>query len=174
MIEAAMRLILVILLVAAVPAAAIAVGRQTDHLAWHWVQAQRSAHHRVTAVLLRDAPTIGNPDPYAPVQGALVPARWQPAGQPPRTGEVFAVASARKGSTVRIWIDSAGAVTGPPVSQREVAGDICLAVVATCLVSWLVLLAAWRLGRYALDRRRLNAWEAEWRSSGPLWSGRRG
>jgi len=24
-----------------------------------------------------------------------------------------------------------------------------------------------------LDRRRLRAWEAEWRASGPLWSGHR-
>ena len=30
------------------------------------------------------------------------------------------------------------------------------------------------LARRALDRRRLNAWEAGWRASGPLWTGRRG
>ena len=41
----------------------------------------------------------------------------------------------------------------------------------TCLASLLVLLAAGALARRALDRRRLNAWEAEWRASGPTWSG---
>ncbi len=30
------------------------------------------------------------------------------------------------------------------------------------------------LGRRVLDRRRLSAWEAEWRASGPLWNGRHG
>jgi hypothetical protein len=173
-VEAALRLILIILLVAAVPAAAVAAGRQADHLARHWAQDQRSANHLVTAVLLRAAPAPGSPDPYTSIQGAWVPARWQPAGQPPRTGLVFAVAGARKGSTVRIWTDPAGAITDPPLGHRDVLGDVCLAVTATCLASGLVLLAAWTLARRALDRRRLNAWEAGWRASGPLWTGRRG
>jgi hypothetical protein len=43
----------------------------------------------------------------------------------------------------------------------------------TCLLSWLVLLAAVMLGLGALDRRRLSAWEAEWRASGPHWSSHR-
>jgi hypothetical protein len=173
-VEATLRLILVILFVAAVPVVAVAAGRQADHLALDWTQAQRSAKHLVTAVLLRDAPAIGTPNPYASVQGSWVPARWQPASQPPRTGLVFAVAGAREGSNVRIWTDPAGAITDPPPGHRDVVGDVCLAVTATCLVSGLVLLAAWTLGRRVLDRRRLSAWEAEWRASGPLWTGRRG
>ncbi len=173
-VEAVLRLILVILFVAAVPAAAVAVGRQADHLTLDRAQAQRSANHLVTAVLLRDAPATGTPDPYSSVEGSWVPARWQRAGGPARTGLVFAVAGARKGSTVRVWTDPAGAITRPPLGHREVVGDVCLAVIATCLVSGLVLLAAWTLGRRALDRRRLSAWEAEWRASGPLWTGRRG
>ena len=77
--------------------------------------------HQVTAVLLRDAPATGIPDPYTSVQTAWVPARWQPPGQPPRTGEVLAVAGARKGSTVRTWIDPSGAVTDPPLDHRVVS-----------------------------------------------------
>jgi len=45
--------------------------------------------------------------------------------------------------------------------------------VVTCLVSWLTLLAAGGLARRVLDRRRMSAWEAEWRASGPSWSGHR-
>ena len=89
------------------------------------------------------------------------------------TGQVLALAGARQGSTVQTWIDRSGAVTSPPMDHRDIAGDVCLAVVATFLVSWLVLMVAGILARRALDRRRLNAWEAEWRASGPLWSGRR-
>jgi hypothetical protein len=102
-----------------------------------------------------------------------VPARWQPPGQPLRTGEVLAVVGARKGSTVRTWIDPSGAVTDPPVDHRVVVGNVWLTVMMTCLVSWVLLLAAGMLARRALDRRRLRAWDAEWRASGPLWSGRR-
>jgi hypothetical protein len=107
------------------------------------------------------------------VETTWVPARWQPPGQPPRTGEVLAVAGARKGSTVRTWIGPSGAVTDPPLDHRVVAGDVVMAVTATVLVSGLLLAAAGALARRLFVRRALRAWEAEWRASGPLWSGHR-
>ena len=122
---------------------------------------------------MRDAPATGIPDPYTTVETTWVPARWQPPGQPARTGEVLAVAGARKGSTVRTWIDPSGAVTDPPLDNRVIVGDVWLAVMATLVMSGLLLLAAGALARRMLDRRRLRAWEAEWRTSGPLWSGHR-
>jgi hypothetical protein len=173
-IQAALRLVTVVVLVAGVPAAAVAAGQQADHLALNRAHAQQATERLVTAVLLQNAPAAGIPDPYTDVQTVWVPARWQPPGQPPRTGQVLAVAGARQGSTVQTWIDSSGAVTAPPMDHRDIAGDVCVAVVATCLVSWLLLLVSGALARRALDRRRLRAWEAEWRASGPLWSGRRG
>ena len=172
-VEAALRLVMILLAVVAVPAAAVAAGRWADHYALHRAQVQRAVDHQVTAVLLEDAPAVGIPDPYTPVQTAWVPARWQPPGQQPRTGEVLAVAGARKGSTVRTWIDPSGAVTDPPLDHRVVVGNVWLAVMMTCLVSWALLLAAGSLARRALDRRRLRSWEAEWAASGPLWSGHR-
>lgn len=172
-IQAALRLVTVILLVAGVPAAVVA-GRQADHLALNRAHAQQTGDHLVTAVLLQNAPATGIPDPYTDVQTTWVQARWQPPGQPPRTGQVLALAGARKGSAVRTWIDRSGAVTNPPMDHRDIAGAVCIAVVGTSLVSWLVLMVTGALARRALDRRRLRAWEAEWRTSGPLWSGRRG
>jgi hypothetical protein len=169
-VEGALRLVMIILAVLAVPAGSAAAGRWADHYALHRAQVQRTVEHQVTAVLLRDAPVIGTPDPYASVQTAWVPARWQPPGQPYRTGEVLAVAGARKGSMVRTWIGPSGAVTDPPLDHRVIAGDVWMAVTATLLVSGLLLLGAAGLARRMLDRRRLRAWEAEWRTSGPLWS----
>ena len=172
-VEGALRLVMIILAVLAVPAASVAAGRWADHYALHQAQVQRTVDHQVTAVLLRDAPAIGTPDPYTSVQTAWVPARWQPPGQPLRTGEVLAVVGARKGSTVRTWIDPSGAVTDPPLDHHVVAGDVVMAVTATLLLSGLLLMTAWALARRLLDRRRLRAWETEWRASGPQWSGHR-
>jgi hypothetical protein len=172
-VEGALRLVMIILAVLAVPAASVAAGRWADHYALHRAQVQRTVNHQVTAVLLEDAPATEIPSPYTSVQTAWVPARWQPPGQPPRTGEVLAVVGARKGSTVRTWIDPTGAVTDPPLDHRVIVGNVWVAVMATCLVSWVLLLAATALARRMLDRRRLRAWEAEWRTSGPLWSGHR-
>ncbi|MGH3125540.1 MAG: Rv1733c family protein [Streptosporangiaceae bacterium] len=172
-VEGALRLVMIIVVVAVVPATAVAAGQWTYHYVVHQAQAQQAVDHQVTAVLLRDAPATGVPDPYTSVQTAWVPARWQPPGQPPRTGEVLAVAGARKGSTVRTWIDKSGAVTDPPLNHRVVRGDVLMAVMATLLLSGVLLLGAAGLARRMLDRRRLRAWEAEWRTSGPLWSGHR-
>ena len=169
-VEGVLRLVMIIVVVAVVPATAVAVGRWADHYFLHQAQARQAADHQVTAVLLRDAPATGTPDPYTSVPTAWVPARWQPPGQPLRTGEVLAVAGARKGSTVRTWIGPSGAVTDPPLDHRVIRGDILMAVTATLLVSGLLLLGTAGLARRMLDRRRMRAWEAEWRASGPLWS----
>jgi hypothetical protein len=88
--------------------------------------------------------------------------------------EVLALAGAHRGSTVRTWIGPSGAVTNPPPDHRVIVGEVCFAVVTTCLLSCLVLAGTWALARRALDHRRLRAWEAEWRASGPLWRGHRG
>jgi hypothetical protein len=173
-VEGALRLITIILVVSVVPATAVAAGRWADHYVRHQAQVQQAVDHQVNAVLLRDAPATGVPDPYTSVETTWVPARWQPPGQPPRTGEVLAVAGAHKGSTVRTWIDPSGAVTDPPLDHRVIVGDVVVAVTATLLVSGLLLVAAGALARRMLDRRRLRAWEAEWRTSGPLWSRHRG
>ena len=172
-VEAALRLVMILLAVVAVPVAAVAAGRWADHYALHRAEAQLAADHQVTAVLLEDAPQSGIPNPYTNVQTSWVSARWQPPGQLPRTGQVLALAGARKGSTVQTWIDPSGAVTDPPPDHRFIVGDVWLAGVTACLLSWLALLVAWGLARRALDHRRLRAWEAEWRASGPLWSGHR-
>jgi hypothetical protein len=172
-VEAALRLVMILLAVVAVPAAAVAAGRWADYYALHRAQAQRAVNHQVTAVLLEDAPAAGLPNPYTNVRTSWVSARYQPPGQPPRIGEVLAMTGALKGSTVRTWIDPSGAVTDPPLSHRIIVGNVWVAVMSTCLMSWLLLLAAGVLVRRVLDHRRLRAWEAEWRASGPLWSGHR-
>jgi len=170
--EAAIRLATMILLLVAVPLIAIAVGRQADHLALHEAHAQQAAEHEVTAVLLQRAQATGVPDPYTSIQMTYALARWQPPSGPPRSGQVLASAGAPAGSTVTVWIDASGAVTLPPLDHRDIAGDVTIAVVVTCMVAGLLLLESNALARRVLDRRRLNAWDAEWRATGPLWSGR--
>lgn len=172
-IEAVIRLATVILLLVAVPIAAIVAGREADQLALRQAHAQQAAEHEVTAVLLQRAQATGSPDPYTSVQLTYVLARWQPPGQPPRSGPVLAPAGAPAGSTVAVWIDASGAVASPPPEHREIVGDVCIAAIIASMVAILLLLESNALARRVLDRRRLNAWDAEWRATGPLWSGRR-
>ncbi len=69
-----------------------------------------------------------------------------------------------------VWTDASGAITSPPPDQRMIAGDVCLAAVATWLIMSSLVLASSALAG-ALDRRRLSAWDAEWRAAGQSWSG---
>jgi len=170
-IEAVLRLVTMILLLVAVPIAAIAVGRQANHLALRQAHAQQAADHEVTAVLLQQAQATGVPDPYTSIQLTYVLARWQPPSQAPRSGQVLAAAGARAGSTVKVWVDASGAVTSPPPDHRMIAGDVCIASIVACLVACLLVLGSNALARRVLDHRRLRAWDAEWRAGGPLWSG---
>ena len=172
-IEAVIRLATVILLLVAVPIAAIAAGWEADHLALRQAHAQEAAEHEVTAVLLQRAQATGVPDPYTSVQMTYALARWQPPVQSPRSGQVLVPAGAPAGSTVAVWIDAAGAVASPPPDHREIAGNVYIAAVVTSLVTILLLLESNALARRVLDRRRLSAWDADWRATGPLWSGRR-
>ncbi len=172
-IEAVIRLATVILLLVTVPIAAIVAGREADQLTLRQAHAQQAAEHEVTAVLLQRAQATGGPDPYTSVQLTYVLARRQPPGQPPRAGQVLAPAGAPAGSTVAVWIDASGAIASPPPDHREIAGDVCVAAIIASMVAILLLLESNALARRVLDRRRLNAWDAEWRATGPLWSGRR-
>ena len=173
-IEAAIRVVTLFLLLVAVPVVAVAAGLQADHLALRQVHAQQVADHQVTAVLLQQAQPTGIPDPYTSAQMTLVLARWQPPSGPPRSGQVAAPAGAHLGSTVTVWIDASGAITRPPPDHRQIAGDVCVTAVVTGLVVSLLVLGSGTLARRVLDRRRLRAWDAEWRATGPRWSGHRG
>jgi hypothetical protein len=172
-IEAAIRLVMIVLFLVAVPIAVIAAGRLADHLALRQAHAQQATEHQVTAVLLRQAQATGVPDPYTSIQLTYVLGRWQPPGQQSRSGQVLAPVGAPAGSTVTVWIDRSGALASPPPDHRDIAGDVAIAAVAAGLLACVLLLGSTALARRALDRRRLAAWGAEWRATGPLWSGRR-
>jgi len=172
-IEAITRLVVVILLLVGIPVAAIAAGRAADYAALRHVEAQRTARHQVTAVLLAPAAATGVPDPYTWVQMTWTPARWQAPGHPAETGEVLVTAGTPKGSTVATWISASGSAVTPPEGHRDVVGDVWVAVVMTCLVFLALLLGLQAASIYALDRWRLRSWEDGWRSAGPLWSSRR-
>ena len=171
-IEAATRLATMILLAVVVPLACVIAGQFAAHLAERQIHSQQAAERKVTAVLLQGVPADDTPDPYSVLQMAMVPARWQPGGQPPRAGQVLAPIGARAGSTETIWIDASGAVAiGPDSGLVDAA--ICVAVVNTWLAAGLILMLSNGLARHLLERRRMSDWDAEWQATGPLWSGRR-
>lgn len=171
--EVAIRLIVLVLLVAAIPVAAIAAGRWTDRAALRQARAQAAADHSVRAVLLQRVPSAGTPGPYSSIQMSWVPGRWKAPDGAVRTGEVLAQVGAPEGSSVPVWVSESGSITDPPPGHNLIVGEVFIVVTLTCLGSLFVLMGAEALALRALDRRRLSAWDTEWRAIGPLWTGPR-
>lgn len=148
--------------------------------AYHWAESaalgvqhrQQASWHRVSAVLVADArPAVDIG--YGGVAGSEVPARWRAPDGTTRTGVVPAPAAARTGAAVRIWVDQSGAQTGPPLRAQQATGQAVLASVLAPFALGTVLLCAASLAVYVLDRRRLAAWAADWRATGPRWNSHR-
>jgi len=134
-------------------------------------QAQRASLHQVPATLLKAAPAW---NAYTNGRGVLkVDARWRAADGQVRTGDVFVLGEAAAGSTVLVWTNRAGQLTGPPLGPTQLVSRAQLAAGAAAGSLAVALIAAAWLVRRSLNRRRLAAWDADWLANGPRWSQRR-
>ena len=77
------------------------------------------------------------------------------------------------GRTVRVWADASGRLTGPPLLHRQVIGQAVLATLLAPPVVGILLLGVWMIAHRMLQRRRLEAWDADWRMTAPRWTSRR-
>jgi len=155
---------------AVAPVVALAAGHWASASAVREAQAQRASLSQVTATLVRKAPIWSG---YGSGDGVITQARWRAPDGQARTGEVFALAGELAGGTVRIWVDQAGQLTGPPLTGDQVSGRTQLAAGTAVAGLAMVLAAAGWLTRRSLDRRRLAGWDADWLANGPRWSPRR-
>ena len=163
--EAALVTALVAVFVAGAPLLAVSAGRQAHDGGPRTGQAQRVGWHQVPAVLRTATIQRFAPSP------ATAWARWAAPGGVPHTGRVLAPAGLAAGAVVKVWVDAAGRLAGPPALSGQRNGralaDGIVAVFLLAELLWGAALAA----RGVADRRRLAAWDAEWRAIGPAWGG---
>ena len=169
-VETFVRLTVLILLLAGVPAGLFVAGRMSDRVFLQQARAQRSSDRQVTAVLTQPAPTVGTVDPYSTLQTTWANARWMAPNGTAHSGQVLVEPAAPRGATARVWINAAGAITDPPVADRDVMAEVAVTVMVTGVTLILLLLGAEALTVRSLDRRRSGAWDAEWRATGPQWT----
>lgn len=151
----------------AVPAAAAA-----SHDAAASARAEQLAtRDQVKAFLLQRAADGG--DGYPQDSRVLVQASWLAPDGTHRSGQVTASAGAAKGSSVLVWTDPAGHLTGPPLGSRQIAGQADLAAIGAASGLALLVLCEAVILRRTLDRRRLAAWEADWEVTAPMWNRQR-
>jgi hypothetical protein len=169
-IEAALLALLIAAFLGGAPLAGIAAGRAAAAGSVRADHAQAGAH-RVAAVLLQQAPGKSHPMFQAPLE-PMVRARWKAPDGTLRSGEIYAPAGAAAGSTVLVWVDRSGHLTASPLQRGDVIEEVSLAASLATIAVAGVLAAFGLLTRWVLDRRRLAAWDARWRATGPQWTGR--
>jgi hypothetical protein len=156
---------LAVAFLAGAPLAATAAWQFVYGLGARTAHAQQASWRQVPVVVQAAAPTDGYSG-YQPV----VRAEWTAPDGARRTGTVPVPPGTPAGRTVRVWVDKAGRLTGPPLQPRQVRGQAVMAAVLVPVVLGEVLLCAGQLAHYLLGRRRLAAWEADWRATGPQWT----
>jgi hypothetical protein len=166
-VETAVLALLVIVFLAAAPFAALASGSWV--LAWdHQAQlAERASSFQVPALVLKlEAPGGG---PYGDL-GAQ--ARWTARDGTVVTGDIPVPFGAAAGSTQWLWTTADGQLTNPPLEDSQVTGQAHVAEGLSVVTLAVLLTAAGLVTRWTLDKRRMAAWDTEWRSTGPRWTTR--
>ncbi|KPI19016.1 hypothetical protein OK074_1480 [Actinobacteria bacterium OK074] len=148
-------------------------GLVTSHAADEVFAGQRAERHTVRAVLLTDTPS---PTPAIGGTQNLIKARvrWTAADGTRRTGSTLVDTGQKAGSTVVIWLNTAGAPTAAPPSATEAGVESAFLGLTAALALTGTAFGAGAAARYRLDRRRIDAWGTEWNLVGPSWGHRTG
>ena len=139
--------------------------------------AYEEAHrYAVRAVLLEDASWQADSTDSTEGGGPppdLVPtsARWSLRDGVVRTETVLAHVGQRAGSTMVIWVDDRGALSGPPGHRSPQTDAMLVAVLTLCAVAG-ALAGVLGIIRWMLNRHRLRSWQAEWTVIERRWSDR--
>jgi hypothetical protein len=164
-----LTLLLVAFLVGA-PLAALASGARVHAIAQQEELAQQASRHQVTATVVNppttDAVESGNPDTVTEV-------RWAASDGRSLTGQAAVPTGTQTGTRVPVWTTRGGQLVGPPLAESQVKDMTILAGTTGVIAVAAVLGLCGLLVRWSLNRRRMAAWDVDWRTTGPRWTTRR-
>lgn len=165
-VEAAVLAVLIIVFLVAAPFTALASGSWTLARAHQAQLAERASSYQVPALVLKlEAPSGAYGDPSAQ-------ARWTAHDGKVITGEIAVPLGTTSGSTQWLWTTRDGQVTDPPLQDSQVTGQAYFAEGAAVFTLAVLLAVTGLVTCWTLDRRRMAAWDTEWRATGPRWTTR--
>jgi hypothetical protein len=86
------------------------------------------------------------------------------------TGEIPVPLGTTVGATQWLWTTADGRLTNPPLQDSQVTGQAYFAEWFTVFTLAVLLTVTGLVTRWTLDKRRMAAWDAEWRVTGPRWT----
>jgi hypothetical protein len=160
---------LFVAVLAATPAAMVLVGDTAHRHYKETARHQIATRHDTPAVLVHDAPR--HPEPgSAEAKKALYPVTVRftdPRGHI-GTAKTDVEPGLTAGSTIRIWIDAEGRITGTPLTTEQVRDRAMACAVLAAIAVPLLGLAAYTYANRRLERHNLAQWDSarvEWRAS---------
>jgi hypothetical protein len=152
------------------PFAAMASGDWTHEAGLRAQAAQEASRHMVPAMTLTAA-NPGTPGD-SPILASVAKAHWLAPDGTMITDEIAVPPGATAGATVRVWVTRDGTQTEPPLLDSQVSEQAILAEAGAVTALAITLTVTGVLGRRLLDKRRMAAWDAEWRTAEPSWTKR--
>jgi hypothetical protein len=166
-VETAVLVLLVIVFLAAAPFVALASGSWALAMAHQAQLAERASSFQVPAHVLKlEAPGGGA---YG---GPAAQVRWTAHDGTVITADIAVPFGVAAGSTQWLWTTADGQLTNAPLEDSQVTGQAHIAEGFSVVTLAVLLTAAGLVTRWTLDKRRMAAWDTEWRSTGPHWTTR--
>jgi hypothetical protein len=170
-IETVVATVLVAAFLAGAPLAALAAAGWAHTAAQRAESGQQAARREVSATLL-PGPASRATDNSAVVTWADA-ARWvAPDGRTVTVALPIPVETRGLPATMPVWTTLNGQLVPPPLNGAQVTRLTILAAALTFIAAAVTLFLAGLTARLLLNRHRMAAWDADWRTTGPRWTTR--
>lgn len=134
-------------------------------------QHQAATRHHTTAVLVEDAPR--HPEPgSAEARKTRYPTevRFTDPDGDTHTAETDVQPGLPKGSSIRVWADTGGKITDPPLTPGQVRIHAMGSAIIAALGVHAAAAAAYGMAARVIQRRDLAAWDTAWAETAPRWT----
>ncbi|MFE0521582.1 hypothetical protein [Streptomyces sp. NPDC058954] len=162
---------LILAALAATPAAVFLVGDAARHHYTRTAEHQSETRHRTTAVLLEDARR--HPEPgSAEARKTRYPTkvRFTDSQGHARTATADVEPAKPKGSTIRVWTDTDGQITTPPLDHSQIRSRALGSGIIAALGVHATAAAVYGIASRVLHRHNLAAWDTAWAETAPRWT----
>ena len=165
-VETAVLALLVAAFLIGAPFAAVAAGTWIHGMARQAQLAQEASRSSVTAVVL----SVSTSPAGGQMLAFQAQARWRAPDGREVIHEVPVPSGTVAGAKVQVWTDRAGDVTSAPLSDSQVAQQTTIAEVTGVVCAAAAFALAGVLALWAINKRRMADWDADWHATGPRWT----
>jgi len=167
-VETVVLILLAVLFLAGAPLSALAAGAGMHSVAQRAEIAQHASRYLVTAKIIAPA---GEPSSGGSLTTEMM-TQWTMPDHSVVYTQMAVSVGYLPGDTMRVWAARDGRLTTQPLAESQVTALTHLAEFAGVTVLALVVALVGVLARWWLNRRRMAAWDADWRATGPRWTTR--